>query len=54
MERYSGNQAMEGAAAADPVAEWAVPTGETGLEGGVKKWKKNEKCYKKRYTRLHF
>lgn len=33
MERYSGTQAMEGAAAADPVAEWTAPSGETGLEG---------------------
>ncbi|KAL3505761.1 hypothetical protein ACH5RR_031143 [Cinchona calisaya] len=32
MERYSGTQAMEGAAAADPVAEWTAPSGETGLE----------------------
>ncbi|KAL2470337.1 Zinc finger CCCH domain-containing protein 32 [Abeliophyllum distichum] len=31
MERYSGNQTMEGAPA-DPVAEWAAPGGETGLE----------------------
>ncbi|KAL3508067.1 hypothetical protein ACH5RR_033449 [Cinchona calisaya] len=30
MERYSGTQAMEGAATADPVAEWTVPSGETG------------------------
>lgn len=33
MERFSGTQAMEGAAAADPVAEWTAPSGETGLEG---------------------
>ncbi|CDO98891.1 unnamed protein product [Coffea canephora] len=32
MERYSGTQAMEGAATADPVAEWTAPSGETGLE----------------------
>ncbi|KAG5628189.1 hypothetical protein H5410_013407 [Solanum commersonii] len=31
MERYSGTQAMEGAPV-DPVSEWAVPGGETGLE----------------------
>lgn len=33
MERYSGTQAMEGAPV-DPVSEWNVPGGETGLEGG--------------------
>lgn len=32
MERYSGTQAME-AVQVDPVAEWAAPGGETGLEG---------------------
>lgn len=36
MERFSGTQAMEGAAAADPVAEWTAPSGETGLEGELK------------------
>lgn len=36
MERYSGTQAMEGEPV-DPVSEWAVPGGETGLEGEL--WK---------------
>lgn len=34
MQRFSGIQAME-VAPADPVAEWAAPGGETGLEGRI-------------------
>lgn len=33
MERYSGTQSMEVGAPVDPVSEWTVPGGETGLEG---------------------
>lgn len=43
MERYSGTQAMEEAATADPVAEWTAPSGETGLEGGINERMKERK-----------